>query len=122
MCLFLPWILGPLRPGIGIMGHRNHFTKGNTGGAAPASQLSEQKKPPIENGWPEDLIIPNLPSVAAVQLGQQAKDLKVEPDNRYQQAEGAIPFHVFGRTHFRSTLNHVKIKNEVEGRNSNHKQ
>src|SRR5690606_33028307 len=41
---------------------------------------------------------PATASVARLQLGQQAQDLQVQPDQGDDQAEGAVPLHVLGRT------------------------
>src|SRR5687767_10544888 len=52
--------------------------------------------------------------LARTEFGDQAEDLDIEPDERDEQAEGSIPFHVFRRTHFGAFFDEIEIEDEVE--------
>ena len=52
--------------------------------------------------------------VSAVQFGEQAQDLKVEPDQGYHDAESAVPLHVFGSAVLNAAFDEVEVEDQVE--------
>src|SRR6267142_2941914 len=57
---------------------------------------------------------------AAARFAEQAKNLKIQPDERDHQRESAIPIHVFRGTIFDASFDQVKIKHQVKRGNRNH--
>ncbi len=51
-----------------------------------------------------------MPSIARLQLRQQAQELDIQPHQRDHQAERAIPFHVFGRALFYAALDEIEVQ------------
>src|SRR5688500_16070539 len=52
--------------------------------------------------------------LAAAQLREQPQDLEVEPDQRDQQAERAVPLHVLRRARRGAVLDEVEVEHEVQ--------
>src|SRR3989338_5166846 len=61
-------------------------------------------------------------SAAAAQLRQQPDDLKIEPDQRHQQAECRIPLHVLRKAVPGPLLDEVKIQHQVQRRDHDDEQ
>ena len=59
---------------------------------------------------------------STVQLGEQSEDFKVEPDQRYEQSECAVPLHVFGGSAFGALLDEVEIQHQVQSRDHDDEQ
>src|SRR6185437_12932006 len=51
-------------------------------------------------------------------VAQQTQDFQVEPHQRHEQREPAVPFHVLGGALLRAALDHVEIEDEVERRDA----
>src|SRR5207302_3984616 len=60
--------------------------------------------------------------LSAASLGQQAEDFQVEPNERDHEAECAVPLHVLRRPALDATFDHVKIENQIQGRDDHHKE
>jgi len=60
--------------------------------------------------------------LSAARLAEQAEDFQIEPDERNHQAERAIPFHVLRRSVLDTSLDHVKIENQIQCRDDDHKE
>src|SRR6267378_4009330 len=59
---------------------------------------------------------------AAARLAEQAKNLKIQPDKRDHQREGAVPLHVFRGSIFDAGFDQVEIKHQVKRGNDNHEE
>src|SRR6185437_16801895 len=54
-------------------------------------------------------------ALALARLRQQVKDLDVQPDQRDQQREGAVPLHVARRALTRAAFDQPEVEHKVEG-------
>src|SRR6267378_2924150 len=79
--------------------------------------------PPASASRSSSLRAVDLESVlAAANLAQQAQNFHVQPDQRDHQPEGAVPFHVLRCAYPGSSLDHVKINDQVQRRDNYHEQ
>jgi len=53
--------------------------------------------------------------VPFAQSDEEFQELDVEPDKSDEQAEGCVPFHVFGGALLHAIFDEVKIEYEIEG-------
>src|SRR5688572_1835763 len=59
-------------------------------------------------------------AASALQLGQEVKDLEVQPDQGDQEAERPDPLHVLRHAGFGAPLDEVEVEDEVQGRDRHH--
>src|SRR5438309_8914807 len=59
-------------------------------------------------------------SISTTELGQQANDLEVEPDQGDHQSECAVPFHIFRCTRASATLDQVEVEDQIQGSDDYH--
>src|SRR5438093_212154 len=60
----------------------------------------------------------SLPPI--LQLREQPKHLEVQPDERHQQAERAVPLHVLRRAAGRALFDEIEVEHEVHRRDADH--
>src|SRR4051812_33869385 len=59
-------------------------------------------------------------SSAAAQLGEQAQDLEIKPDQRARQAEPALPLHELRGSLLHPAFDEVEVEDEVQSRDDYH--
>src|SRR5258708_6590586 len=82
-------------------------------------QRRKGKGQPYETVCEDGLCDDELPGgklfpLSGARLAEQAEDFQIEPDERDHQAERAIPFHVLRRSVLDTSLDHVKIENQIQ--------
>src|SRR5271157_3196567 len=60
-------------------------------------------------------------SITTSQFHEQPQYLYVEPDQGYHEAESGVPFHVLRRAVSCTVINKIKIQDEVQRCNDDHK-
>ena len=79
--------------------------------------LSDILKIAVENAPTAMLTVPIQILIPIRQLRQQPDNFDIQPHERNQQTERAVPFHIFGCTLLCSLFDKVKIEYEIKGRN-----
>ena len=62
------------------------------------------------------LLFIEIDLVSAAQLGEQAENLQIEPDQRDNDAEGAVPLHILGCAELYALLDEVEVEHQIQRR------